>query len=271
MMQKISIDHLARTPFHLTKIAAVERYWKNGNVNRYPAGRDENIISYTVHGKKDIYDADDQRLYSLSAPAILLIAGGSPYASHTLLSDGDEEYGGHTICIRFAMLDDHGEQLYLAEPFRTWEDDRDGKLLHLFRSVLDAYLSPEPTPMLLRARLYELLTALCEARAERRLPDGHRKILPAIAYIEAHPAENTETAALAAMCYLSESYFRAQFRRSTGYSPTDFRNRLRISKAQELLDSSLWTVDMVAETLGFFDTSHFYRVYKKITGHTPRG
>jgi AraC-like DNA-binding protein len=101
-------------------------------------------------------------------------------------------------------------------------------------------------------------------------PDFHA-ILPAIQYIEEHPSENTTVPELAAMCFLSESYFRARFRAFAGCSPTDYRNRLRVGKAKELLQSSLWTTDLIAEALGFYDTSHFYRVYKRVTGQTPRG
>ncbi|MBQ2118450.1 MAG: helix-turn-helix domain-containing protein, partial [Clostridia bacterium] len=65
--------------------------------------------------------------------------------------------------------------------------------------------------------------------------------------------------------------FRARFKQfSGGLSPSEYRNRLRVRKAQELLSSSLWTTDLIAETLGFYDTSHFYRIYKKYTGKTPK-
>ena len=102
------------------------------------------------------------------------------------------------------------------------------------------------------------------------LSKAARQILPAVEHIESHPELNTSVSELANLCFLSESYFRVQFRGHFGCSPTDYRNRLRVEKAQELLDSSLWTTELIAEKLGFCDTSHFYRVYKKIMGTTPR-
>ena len=270
-MRKIDFSALETENINITHIAAVERRWRDGNVNRYPNGRAENIISYTLLGQKHIYaDAYEKTpLYHLSAPGIVLITRDAPYSSRTEM-DSDEERG-HTICVRFTLLDERGEELVFAEPYRCWKNDPQGRALLLFRGILSAYLSPETPHMLLKARLLELLHELLGPRAGGRIPPDFRAIMPAVRYIEQHPAENTSIAELASMCFLSESYFRARFRAYAGCSPTDYRNRLRIGKAKELLGSSLWTTDLIAEALGFYDTSHFYRVYKKVTGETPRG
>ena len=269
-MRKISFSELIREGANVTHIAAVERRWKDGNVNRYPDGRGQNIISYTICGKKHIYAGDEAHpICSLSAPTAVLIARGAPYVSRTELSGGEES--GHTICVRFALTDDTGEELILEEPYRYWPSDQDGRLLTLFRGILSAYLAPGTPRLLLKARLLELLHELAGMREGAKIPPDFHAILPAIQYIEKHPSENTTVPELAAMCFLSESYFRARFRAFAGCSPTDYRNRLRVGKATELLQSSLWTTDLIAETLGFYDTSHFYRVYKRVTGQTPRG
>lgn len=267
-MQRIDFDELLNRSFNVSKIEAVERTWRDGNVNRYPEGRGENIISYTFGGSKFIADYEGGAQYELSAPAVVLISKGTPYLSQTLLS-GDETLG-RTVCIRFALLDDNGEELCLGEPFCIWKNDHDGKLLQAFRGVLSAYLATDASPMTVKARMYELLHLLCLKKSDRGLSKAARQILPAVEHIEKYPELNTSVTELAAMCFLSESYFRVQFRGHFGCSPTDYRNRLRVEKAQELLDSSLWTTELIAEKLGFCDTSHFYRVYKKIMGTTPR-
>lgn len=269
-MRTITFSELINEGANVTHIAAVERRWKNNNVNRYPEGRGQNIISYTICGKKHIFAGDEEHLIcALSAPAAVLIVRGAPYISRTELTEG-EEYG-HTICVRFALTDDAGEELILDEPYRYWPNDPDGRLLSLFRGILSAFLSPGTPRLLLKARLLELLHELAGMREGAKIPPDFHAILPAIQYIEKHPSENTTVPELAAMCFLSESYFRARFRAFAGCSPTDYRNRLRVGKAKELLQSSLWTTDLIAEALGFYDTSHFYRVYKRVTGQTPRG
>lgn len=267
-MQRIAFAELLNRSVNVSKIEAVERTWRDGNINRYPEGREENIISYTFCGSKRILDYESGDQYELSAPAMVLISKGTPYLSQTELHAGEEQ--GNTICVRFALSDDYGEELCFEEPFCVWSNDRDGKILQAFRGVLSAYLATDACPMVIKARMYELLRLLCMRKNGGSLSKAARQILPAVEYIEQHPELNTSISELATMCFLSESYFRVQFREHLGCSPTDYRNRLRVEKAQELLDSSLWTTELIAEKLGFCDTSHFYRVYKKVTGSTPR-
>lgn len=264
-MAVIRFEEMMQKSFNVTKIEAVERRWRGGNVNSYHGGRGENVISCTLEGKKRILDKDGNLLYEYSAPAVLLISKGTPYASCTCADGGD----GHTICVRFALSDDLGEELTLSAPFRLWAEHDSERFLPFFRELLAVYLSAEANPVLLKAKLYELLTALL------KMPKGshsseEKQIMPAINYIKSHLDENVSITKLASLCFLSESYFRSRFHETTGLSPTDYRNHLRVEKASELLKSSLWTVDLIAETLGFCDTSHFYRVYKKISGKTPR-
>ena len=201
-MRRISYADLLREGANITHVAAVERRWKDGNVNRYPNGRGQNIISYTLSGSKHIYgESEEQRICSLTAPAAVLIARGAPYISRTELAEGEEN--GHTICVRFAMTDDTGEELVPDEPYRYWASDPDGRLLSLFRGILSAYLAPGTPRLLLKARVLELLHELASARAGAHIPPDFHAILPAIRYIEKHPSENTTVPELAAMCFLS--------------------------------------------------------------------
>lgn len=266
-MRTIPFYSLLSESLNASKIEAVERRWKNGNENVYPSGRGENIISYTIEGNKTIFGSNDQKICELQAPAIVLISKETPYVSQTAIKNDSD---GHTVCIRFALYTDDGEEVRLNEPFHIWENDADGRILEKFRAVLDGYLSAECSPLLLKARLFDLLHCLCILRDREELTAEKRTIMPAVRHIETHLDETVSVSELANLCFLSESYFRSKFREHMKTSPTEYHKRLRIAKAQELLESSLWTVDLVAEKLGFCDTSHFYKVYKKVTGKTPR-
>lgn len=266
-MRTIPFFSIQSESLNAAKIEAVERMWKNGNLNLYPDGRGENIISYTLEGSKTIFGDGNRKICSLSAPGIVLISKGTPYGSRTDVQGGGR---GHTICIRFALYADDGEEIRLDEAFHVWNDDVDRHLLEKFRAVMGAYLAADSSPLLLKARLFDLLHSLSKNKPSEAEDREYRAILPAVRHIEQHLDETVSVSALANMCFLSESYFRSKFREYTGVSPTEYHKRLRIAKAKELLESSLWTVDLVAEKLGFCDTSHFYKVYKKVTGKTPR-
>ena len=51
--------------------------------------------------------------------------------------------------------------------------------------------------------------------------------------------------------------------------PSEYLQRLRVSRARELLEFSRSTVDEVAVAIGYQDVRGFHRVFHKIVGLTP--
>ncbi|MGF1582757.1 MAG: helix-turn-helix domain-containing protein [Gemmataceae bacterium] len=81
------------------------------------------------------------------------------------------------------------------------------------------------------------------------------------------PVANHELAAAAGV---SEFHFSRLFKKTTGLSPMNYRMRLRIERAQRLLeDRKNLSLSQVAYACGFADQSHFGRHFKRITGRTP--
>lgn len=72
---------------------------------------------------------------------------------------------------------------------------------------------------------------------------------------------------------LSKDYLRRQFIREKGVSPVQLLNRLRIQNAQKLLanrSSNRYKINEIAQMSGFSDQLYFSRVFKKITGVSPK-
>jgi len=91
----------------------------------------------------------------------------------------------------------------------------------------------------------------------------------AIHYIEENFSERIAVEELAAAFYISPDHFSRLFRQSTGVSPIEYINHLRISKASQLLVIGGATVSEVAAKVGIQDPSYFTRLFKQITGQTP--
>jgi transcriptional regulator GlxA family with amidase domain len=51
--------------------------------------------------------------------------------------------------------------------------------------------------------------------------------------------------------------------------PSEYQQRLRISRARELLEFSRKSVDNIALSVGYEDVGGFRRVFRKIVGLTP--
>ena len=94
-------------------------------------------------------------------------------------------------------------------------------------------------------------------------------LYPAISYIEAHPTETVTMKQMAMLCHLSESYFSRLFSKEMGENFGSYVSRLKIDLSKELLRSSKLSVAQIAKKVGYNDTSHFIRLFKRFEGVTP--
>ena len=71
---------------------------------------------------------------------------------------------------------------------------------------------------------------------------------------------------IAKMCHVSPSYFRKLFKAYSGMSPIDYQIQMKISHAKRLLQTNTMSISEISDTLGFFDTAYFCKLFKKYTG-----
>jgi len=81
--------------------------------------------------------------------------------------------------------------------------------------------------------------------------------------------KDISVSALAAMCNLSEVYFRKLFKKKYGISPLRELARLRTNFAKSLLEIKSYTISEVSEQCGFSDSCNFSTFFKRETGKTP--
>ena len=89
-------------------------------------------------------------------------------------------------------------------------------------------------------------------------------------YIEQHLDQKIGLTELAALVGLSEYHFIRQYKASTGYTPYQYLVWRRVEQAKGLLSHPTLPITDIALRLGFSDGSHFARVFRKMTGVTPR-
>jgi AraC-like DNA-binding protein len=98
--------------------------------------------------------------------------------------------------------------------------------------------------------------------------DGGR-IGAAIDYLNNHYVENITVAELADKCFMSEGHLYRLFAEELGMSPIDYKNSLRIRKAETLLCDPECSVGEIAAILGFENACYFSRIFKARTGLSP--
>lgn len=74
---------------------------------------------------------------------------------------------------------------------------------------------------------------------------------------------------LAGKMHLSSSRLYRRIKATTGYSTQSYILRMRMERAKELLETSVYSVSEVAMQCGFEDAAYFTRVFHSFYGFTP--
>lgn len=99
---------------------------------------------------------------------------------------------------------------------------------------------------------------------------NEERIRAALDYIKNNIGRNISRLEVANMLHLNEEYFSRLFKRHMGCTFKDYETAERINQAKKLLEYSGFSISIIASKVGYDNFSHFSRVFKKMTGHTPQ-
>ncbi|WP_440119024.1 ABC transporter substrate-binding protein [Paenibacillus sp. QZ-Y1] len=88
-------------------------------------------------------------------------------------------------------------------------------------------------------------------------------------FMTAHFREPISLDSLAQSLNYSPQYLSRKFKEQTGYTPTEYVIRLRMTEARSLLTSTEASLHEIAAYVGYPDPFYFNRIFKKETGSTP--
>lgn len=126
----------------------------------------------------------------------------------------------------------------------------------------------ENAPLVIKnGLLCTILTRLFreQARSERDILVDH------MVHLLTQDLQNPPTIAdLSSVFHFSENYLIRIFRENMGLTPHAFVNAARVRKAKLLLLTSSITAERVAYECGFADYAHFFRIFRRDTGSSPK-
>lgn len=117
--------------------------------------------------------------------------------------------------------------------------------------------------------LVRLSRSVCSNQTEKddRLS---RQLEKSLLYIQGNFSDSSLTVAkLADKIHLSQSRYRALFRKSFGISPCEYIIQQRLAHACELLKNTSHNISKIANYCGYQDTAYFCRLFRKKIGSTP--
>jgi AraC-like DNA-binding protein len=92
----------------------------------------------------------------------------------------------------------------------------------------------------------------------------------AVAYLHRHYRHQITRRQVANAVGMSEDYLSRMFHREFGLPPWTYLTRLRIQQAKIRLRETEDTIQAVARGVGIPDRAYFSRIFRKITGMSPR-
>ena len=118
----------------------------------------------------------------------------------------------------------------------------------------------------------QTMTARLDALAPEEDPDGPPAhagsfiVNQALSYIEKNYAGKLTLQTVADQCYVSQWHLSKLLNRYAGKNFYDILNAVRIRKAKELLADPRLKIGQISEMVGYADTAHFARTFKKLEG-----
>ncbi|SHE77644.1 two-component system, response regulator YesN [Seinonella peptonophila] len=94
-------------------------------------------------------------------------------------------------------------------------------------------------------------------------------IRKALDYMRANLHQKITLVEVAQYCSMSHYYFSRKFKEELGISFIEYLNQLRIKKAFYYLEQTDWTIQQIAEAIGFDDANYFSRLFKRYQKQTP--
>ena len=227
-----------------------------------PNGREDWLLFYVAKETEIVYL--DRETEAPAGSAILFAPGEKQH--HIYRGNKVAEfYYVHFLC------DSLPESLSL-ETSRVYSLPQKSQITAIFEEMIDEALQKKPHYEL--SCISDILRLLSLLQMEGPSPvESSKKPWKSIAYAVQHMNRycdsNLKLEHYAAMCCMSKYHFLRIFKEVTGIPPLEYRNSIRIKKAEELLENGQLSISEIGDTLGYSSPAYFSDSFKKETGLSP--
>lgn len=143
----------------------------------------------------------------------------------------------------------------------------------LLKSMVVEILHREPMyRIVVESQFRQAMALFGRQMAQRKgsvASSSRQRILSIVEYMNRHYFESLQTEELAARCGLSKYHFIHLFRMCMGMTPYSYLIRIRMERAETLLQTGDMTVQEVAFVCGYNDPLYFSRAFSRHFGVSP--
>lgn len=181
----------------------------------------------------------------------------------------------------FPSVRDLGETYWGATEFSDSDWQKAVHFIEMLKQEYDNADSTRNTIVLLSGmQLMALFVRSCQqqeiARRKHQLPSHkvhtgmYQKVHEIALYLQSNCSSQCTLDGIAAHFYISRPYLTRIFKSVTGFTVIEYLTICRIRKAKQLLEGSDLSITDIAAQSGFGNITYFEKVFKQMTGQTPR-
>lgn len=268
-MRAVSLSELSEIDLDVRDVVVFPAVWAERKTffQYWTAPRPVAALFLVLSDISGAFTEDDGTRTPIQKGDVVYIPGGIRY--HAAFNGGKTETQMDTITVNFRLLDDKREDVLLSEHITVLAHEPNGLFDTYFHRLCESvHLVGEVGSRLRqKADFYALLDAILAFDNNRK--ESYYPIRRGMEGLCHEWNRNERIEKYAELCGMSVGYFYRLFRRTTGMSPVEYRNLLRISNARSILINTRLSIREVATVVGFDDPFYFCRVFKKQTGIAP--
>lgn len=238
---------------------AISQVWKVKKFSYENIARPDHGFLYLYSGKIT-YMFDNCRIELKAGDVIFL-----PKNSNYVVTFDQDNSSVEDYLINFDVIE--GKEFASADKPTVILNDPMGTLLEYFKDVVNVYIEKD-RPFLINSKFYLCLNYL-QTALEYKNSDADRSVFEKAARRLVKNFDLT-IEDVAKEMYISRSTFQKKFNQYFGMTPVEYRTEKRIQKAKLLLETTDMPIKVISDSLGFYDTSYFYKIFKKAYSITPK-
>jgi len=233
-------------------------------------------INRTVSAGLFSYRRKQVQLKSVAINSNLLVPPGEP--SRIVFSDAADAY---RLYLPQALLEECHQGVFgvpapgdIVLGDVTFLEDR--SVQHLIHAMLEVGEEDCPYNQMVLESISMAIASRCMLLGSKRSvprtrvsPLAKWRLQRVTEYIDAHIFEPIYLHDLSTVAGLSRMHFSSQFRLATGATPSAYVVKMRIGRAQRLIQETDLPLLAISQMLGFKSQSHFSLVFRKVVGQTP--
>lgn len=258
-----NLESILKTEYTVKFINVLRQSWQNGYVwSSINNPKKEHLFLLVEDGKVD-YTLKNGKKMTANSGDLVYIPAGSEYTSKFTTNKNEV---ASSVGVNFLLYSEEGEYLENSDIFifnsqnvKTviYEIER---LSYSFSKIKNKF----------NAQIYSIFNLISDEFYNLEATNVDFSIIKnGVEYLLKNYNKNFDIAYLASLCSVSEVYFRKLFKKLLGYSPIEYRTKLRIDKACDYLKYTTMLTCEISELLGYIDPAYFIKQFKLARKVTP--